>query len=453
MAEGDSRTRRRTGSGRCKPRSPDPVLAVAAAAVLLAGGIGAGAGGGGGAARAQTDMIRVTLDDRLAIERRTADDPWRHEERRGPDGRLVLAPADARARALWEGSGAIRTLPPPPQPAPVTLRIDLRTSAPAAALSLGVAESRPQMRPMLGRRSDPGCGTPAPRFWLENAGWGRVDDATLTLRFRNGGVAGPEQTLALGGFDARLEVDLSGALVALGLDPAAIAAACGPDGDPGDCDAALAQGPAAPLVHSAAAAGLRPGAGDDAPIFRYLAGSGSLRYAWTDAAGRTRVAAQPVGVTVVLALMQPPPGPPEADIRPAPAPVPPAASRPPSPPVAGLRPRAPDIQGAALKPAELRYSVPLALRGNPETRERTVLAGLVVPRSSTHQFTARARLADGKALTSVPITAHLLVPRPLPPLSVTGGCSLPPGIFLPAELSDPLPHPDDLRAGPAGDRP
>jgi len=59
------------------------------------------------------------------------------------------------------------------------------------------------------------------------------------------------------------------------------------------------------------------------------------------------------------------------------------------------------------------------------------------------------RRADGRALTSGPVTAHPPGERPL----AKRDNKSPNDIAFPPNLFAPLPYPDNLRASPAGDRP
>lgn len=370
--------------------------------------------GGGDAAKV---AISVVVEPRI-----TAQQSVQYEHYLG-DAAIEVYPSDPELSGIWSGGGE------PTLPAALMentrqdwldsrafLAVEAATADGSkvrfAGLDLVVARSMPHLRPMLEAVPHLGCIGTRPDFHFLNHGWGPVENPRLRVRFasddydRSGGLANLPSTrwfdAAAEGFDEGGDVDLSGALIAAGVDLATLRAnrfTC-PDRDMIETCAAnlrdsIAFGEVAGFLSL-----------DFAPSVTAIA---ELTYDWTDADGRVATLTETFATPVALARIEAP------DLMAEMGAGGPYASQ------------APQFQEIRLEDNAADYTVALPIRGNPNTAKVSAGMQLWAERSSFHEMTVVASFADGSTRASKPVWLFYLSPRSPEFTSriATGACFLP----------------------------
>jgi hypothetical protein len=326
--------------------------------------------------------------------------------------RLSIRPDNKRLMDMWKGGGEIQLTDQEEggdehgvlslsrgQLFPLTLVLEVqnRSSAPiqVAGAYLAVETSVTDLQPAIQLdRGENRCGGAEyrPTFKLENFGWGAAERAALRFAFANPSaktrMVALDLSKSLGRIDTVVEVSLEPELRAAGVntnmlrEKAQSGLAC------------AAKAPAACLQELRASGifgALAPHVAlRDIDIF--VSAGGTLNYGWEDSKGAPRSSASPFNMKLPLGHIKI-----EAECG-----------------EGGQR------DPIASNPLELRldqsgYRLPVAFqRGIPAGRTSRLTLQLKAAKSSEHDFNVVLQLADGREITSRPISLLYYVPKWFP---------------------------------------
>lgn len=352
---------------------------------------------------AQSGGVAGNFSLSVAIDQRTTQAQEIQYTRSMSKGAVTIVPTSAEARQIAFGSsgsiphgiGGFSEYGWSKSRAYVIF--DLKSNSGARGklkkFQLNVQESYPHLRPALSINSHWGCVGFRPSFNFTNSGWGKVENAKLSVRFaKPGSTKGKTSpvTLNLGSFDKGKDIDLKDVLSKHGVNVTALEKArptCPSTGTLQSCrkkiirDMKPALGKLATLVDS-----------DWVALDTNLVGE--IKYDWKDASGDQHRETEKFSVKVQLAFITlDDSGHAECgDIG--------------EPPAQALQ-----YTEIELPFKKKGYTINLPISGNPNVSRLTQLAKIYSKRSSVHEFQAEAIFSDGSVRSSAPVQMMFLNPR------------------------------------------
>ncbi|HEV7255988.1 MAG TPA: hypothetical protein VGN97_23215 [Mesorhizobium sp.] len=359
---------------------------------LLGGFLRVQDGGEGAAARAE---IAVSVDPRM-----TQQSDMRYVHLVDDQG-IAIYPEDPAVNDVWNGADVIDIgdwvfTGIDWESAPAFVEVELSTTDGKRVklddLELRVDTSEAYRKPMLSLSEHVGCVGFRPSFSLLNHGWGKPENARLTLQFAG---AEPDTedarsrsfTVDVGAFDDGMDVMLDGVLREAGVNTDALAQGgftCPSMDNMNVCRASVFN---------------TVGFGDIADFVwgedkLFTTAVGQLDYDWRDDHGNVYHATEPLKATVALATIE------------VPTPLAECGDG------FGGSPEALRYQDVRLPINKQNYAVPLQVRGNRNVSRLKSHLKMSAEMSSYHVFRVAAGFADGTERLSPPVSLYYYKPKP-----------------------------------------
>jgi len=328
--------------------------------------------------------------------------------------RLVIEPDNKRLMSMWKGDGQIQLMETeegdPPQygvfslnkgqliPLTLSLHVENRSAAPIEVTGafLAVDSSVSDLQPAIQINRDlQVCNDNPykPTFRAENFGWGAAQNATMHFDFVNPNVsAWPPLKLSksVGNIVHTADISLEPELKSAGVNTGALTArsvsgfVCPGGTSPAAC---LQQIKSTGLFGS-----LAPAVGlTDTSIF--IGVVGSLDYTWQDSKGQERKRSSPYSIKLPLGHIKV-----EAECG------------------EGGAPDAVAASALQFKLDQSNYRLPISFRRSiPAGRTSQLLVSVKADKSSEHDFTVVLQLADGRQISSRPVSLIYYLPSWYPP--------------------------------------
>lgn len=362
-----------------------------AMADAMVGGLLRAQGGGGDAGKVE---LSVSVDQRIT---RQADMQY---EDAVFDDRIEIYPSDRAMVEAWLGEA---TISPDSygatfgfvdwEESPAYLQVGLKTTDGSRvrleALQLQVEDSQIYRKPFLSVIEHRGCVAFRPDFSLANTGWGPAHDGRLSVEFFDidgSGRASRAFDVAVGDFDAGVDVSLRAVLEEAGVDTRALERArftCASEQELPAC-----RQRAIGSLEFGEIRDLLSGGPDISVGVR-----GTFSYGWADDRGNSYEASEPFEASLQLGAI-------ETETMVAEHGAgwgdPPAALR---------------YQEIRLPSDERDYVVDLTMRGNRNVSDVTARLKVYAQESSIHRFRAVASFADGSMRQTKPVMFYHVRPR------------------------------------------
>lgn len=354
------------------------------------GGLLKAQSGGGDAGKVE---ISTSVDQRMTQQ---SDMQYQHLVR---DEDVAIYPVAQEINDAWNGTNKIEATNYPYEfidweDAPAFVEVGLQTTDGSRVkienLELQVASSDSYRKPMLSLNGHVGCVGYRPTFSVVNHGWGKVQNARMSVQFTNaeaGDNASRSFERDLGEFDAGLDIGLGDILAEAGVDTGKL------ESGRFSCQSADSLNVCRSQVFNTV------GFGEIADFVwgedkLFTTARGTLSYDWADDFGNVYQAAEPFQVDVALATIELPPSLAECGDG------------------FGGSPEALRYQDVKLPVGKQNYVVEMPMRGNRNLSEYIARLKMSAEMSSFHQFQTVARFADGSERRSKTVSLFYFRPRP-----------------------------------------
>ena len=355
------------------------------------GGLLKAQSGGGDAGKVE---ISTSIDQRMTQQ---SDMQYQHLVR---DEDVAIYPVAQEINDAWNGTNKIEATTYPYEfidweDAPAFVEIGLQTTDGSRVkvedLELQVASSDSYRKPMLSLTGHVGCVGYRPTFSLVNNGWGKVQNARMSVQFTNaeaGENASRSFERTLGEFDNGLDVALGDVLSEAGVDTAKL------ENERFSCQSADSLNVCRSQVFN------NVGFGEIADFISgedklFTTAMGTVSYDWADDFGNVYQAAEPFRVDVALVTIELPPALAECGDG------------------FGGSPEALRYQDVKLPVGQRDYVVEMPMRGNKNVSEYVARLKMSAEMSSFHQFQTVAKFADGSERRSKTVSLFYFRPRPV----------------------------------------